>query len=29
MGFDLTYAEVFTVLKKFDTNGDMRLDVRE
>ena len=29
MGINLTYAECFTLLKKFDTNGDLRLGVRE
>ena len=29
LGFDLTFAEAFTLLKKFDTNKDLRLDVRE
>lgn len=28
LGFNLTYADIFTVLKKFDTHNDNRLDVR-
>lgn len=29
MGINVNYAEAFTLLKKFDTNKDFRLDVRE
>lgn len=25
----MTYSEVYTLLKKFDTNGDNKLDVKE
>lgn len=28
LGFEMSYAESFTILKKFDTKGDNRLDVR-
>jgi hypothetical protein len=28
MGFNLSYGEAFCILKRFDTRGDLHLDIR-